>query len=66
MNRFLEHCKDDARRAVTIQELAKNFTQLNARWTEITGIVDRHCQLLKEASYLYGEFRSMYKWFNIC
>ncbi|CAL8109930.1 unnamed protein product [Orchesella dallaii] len=54
-----KHCKDDVRRSATIQDLAKTFTQLNSRWTDITGMVDRNCQLLKEASYLYGEFRSL-------
>ncbi|XP_035715809.1 dystrophin isoform X4 [Folsomia candida] len=61
-----KHCKDDSRRSSTVQELARTFTQLNARWTEITGNVDRNCKTMKEASYLYGEFRSLAAQENDC
>ncbi|XP_063241315.1 dystrophin, isoforms A/C/F/G/H-like [Bacillus rossius redtenbacheri] len=43
----------------SVQELARRFTQLNARWSQVTDtIYDKH-KMLKEASHLYGEFRAL-------
>ncbi|XP_049782226.1 dystrophin, isoforms A/C/F/G/H-like, partial [Schistocerca cancellata] len=43
----------------SVQELARRFTQLNAKWSEVTDhIYDRH-RILKDASHEYGEFRAL-------
>ncbi|GLH12298.1 Spectrin alpha chain, partial [Gryllus bimaculatus] len=45
--------------STSVQELARKFTQLNAKWTEVTdGIYNKH-KILKEASDQYGEFRAL-------
>jgi len=51
--------QEDEKTGTAIQDLAKTVTTLNSRWTDVTGMVDRNCQMLKDASFLYGEFRSL-------
>nr|CAD7404046.1 unnamed protein product [Timema cristinae] len=41
----------------SVQELARKFTQLNAKWTEVTDTIYDKYKVLKEASHQYGEFR---------
>lgn len=40
-----------------VQELARRFTQLNAKWTEVTDIVFEKYRVLQDASHQYGEFK---------
>lgn len=56
---IVAECKDSKRTSATIQDLAKTFTTLNSKWTDVTGCVDKNCTMLKDASFLYGEFRSL-------
>ena len=47
----------------SVQDVARKFTHLNAKWSDVTdGIYDKF-KILKEASHEYGEFRGKY---NIC
>nr|CAD7573370.1 unnamed protein product [Timema californicum] len=41
----------------SVQELARKFTLLNAKWTEVTDTIYDKYKVLKEASHQYGEFR---------
>ncbi|PSN29971.1 hypothetical protein C0J52_24408 [Blattella germanica] len=44
----------------SIQEVARKFTHLNAKWSDVTdGIYDKY-KILKEASHEYGEFRGKF------
>ncbi|XP_069695333.1 dystrophin, isoforms A/C/F/G/H isoform X7 [Periplaneta americana] len=43
----------------SVQEVARKFTHLNAKWSDVTdGIYDKF-KILKEASHEYGEFRAL-------
>lgn len=42
-----------------IQGLARTFTHLNARWSEVTDRIFNRHRAYKEASHQYGEFRGI-------
>ena len=42
-----------------VQELARRFTQLNAKWTEVTNAIFEKFRILQAASHQYGEFRGL-------
>lgn len=41
----------------SVQDLARRFTQLNAKWTEITNIIFEKYRIVQDASHQYGEFK---------
>ena len=41
------------------EDLARSFTQLNGRWTEIVGLIDTKHKLLQKLITEYEEFLSM-------
>lgn len=41
----------------SVQELARRFTQLNAKWTEVTDVIFEKFRVLQDASHQYGEFK---------
>ncbi|KAG8234832.1 hypothetical protein J437_LFUL015547, partial [Ladona fulva] len=43
----------------SVQNMARKFTQLNAKWTEVTDQIYARSKFLKEASHQYGEFRAL-------
>jgi hypothetical protein len=45
----------------SVQELARKFTHLNAKWSDVTDGIYEKFKTLKEASHDYGEFRGEYK-----
>jgi hypothetical protein len=44
----------------SVQEVARKFTHLNAKWSEVTDDIYDKFKILKEASHEYGEFRGNY------
>lgn len=52
-NEMLQH---DA--AATHEELARQFTQLNGRWTDVVTQVDSRHRVLSTASEQYDDFKS--------
>ena len=41
----------------SVQDLARRFTQLNAKWTEVTNIIFEKNRVVQDASHQYGEFK---------
>jgi hypothetical protein len=47
----------------SVQDVARKFTHLNAKWSDVTDDIYDKFKILKEASHEYGEFRGKY---NVC
>ena len=47
-----------AENPATHDDLAKQFTQLNGRWTEVVSIIDSRYKTLTVAQEQYDEFKS--------
>lgn len=47
----------------SVQDVARKFTHLNAKWSEVTDDIYDKFKILKAASHEYGEFRGKY---NVC
>ncbi|XP_046399576.1 dystrophin, isoforms A/C/F/G/H-like isoform X9 [Ischnura elegans] len=43
----------------SVQEVARKYTHLNAKWTEVTDQIYERCEFLKEAYQQYGEFKAL-------
>ncbi|XP_033609096.1 dystrophin, isoforms A/C/F/G/H isoform X6 [Cryptotermes secundus] len=43
----------------SVQDLARKFTHLNAKWSDVTDRIYDKFKILKEASHEYGEFRAL-------
>jgi hypothetical protein len=44
----------------SVQDVARKFTHLNAKWSEVTDDIYDKFKILKAASHEYGEFRGKY------
>jgi len=44
----------------SVQDVARKFTHLNAKWSDVTDRIYDKFKILKEASHEYGEFRGKY------
>lgn len=45
----------------TMDDLARQFTQLNSRWSEVVNVIDERYKMIREAVQQYTEFRSKYR-----